>query len=871
MEQVLSPQQGKKRTPAMEQYDRIKEQYPEGFLFFQMGDFFELFGEDAVRASQILGLTLTARDKHAPEPLPFAGVPMHAGEKYIAELTRQGHTVVVCEQITPAGKGVVERAVTRVVTPGTTMSSAVLDEKANNNMVAVVEHKGTFGIAWADPSTGDFHTMECSDLTQTLATLARLAPREVLLGAECFSRDALIAEVSPYAASVHRSYTPGLSPRDVLLEHFGAHALAAFGIEDSPLLQQAAGMILAYIRETQLRSPRHITHLHREYPQNHMPLDWQTLRNLEIFATAREADRDGSLLAVLDETQTAMGGRFLRRELLAPSTDAGRITTRHDQTTHLVEAYSTTLALREALRGIYDMERLLGRLTMGRGNARDMLALGTSLRSTLAVADLLADVPDLVKTFDFGDRSTLHSLMEQIEVAIALDPPPVLQAGGLMRDGFHAELDHLRSLMRESKDHLLAYQQREQEKTGITTLKVKSTGAFGYFLEVSKSQVAKVPDTYLRKQSLVGAERYTTAELEELGERIASAESEAIALEYRLFETLREQVLAHTPLLRRTADTIALVDFLTMSAYLAQTKGYIRPILSTTGTLRIDDGRHPVVEDILHREGKQFVPNSTAMDEHSRLHLITGPNMAGKSTYLRQVALICHMAHCGLFVPAKYAEIPLLDRIFTRIGAQDNLTRGQSTFMVEMQEAAHIMHHATERSLIILDEIGRGTSTYDGLSLAWAITEYAHTKIGARTLFATHYHELIDVVEKLPAAANFSVAVSKQGTGVTFLHAIVPGGAPDSYGIDVAALAGMPADILAKAAEHLRDLETGTPSKAGSRKSDPNQLSIFTAPAAPVRDPAEEETLRTLRDMDPDRMTPREAQEALYRLKEILG
>jgi len=870
MEHVLPPQPEKKRTPAMEQYDRIKQQYPEGFLFFQMGDFFELFGEDAVRASQILGLTLTARDKNAPQPLPFAGVPMHAGEKYIAELTRQGHTVVVCEQMTPAGKGVVERAVTRVVTPGTTFSTAVLEEKSSNHMVALVERKGIFGLAWADPSTGDFHVMECATLTETVATLARLAPREVLIGAECFSRDALVAEVAAYAVSVHRSYTPGKPARETLLAHFGATTLAAFGVEESPLLQDAAGMVLAYIMETQLRPPHHMTHLTREYPRDHMPLDWQTLRNLEIFATARDAQRDGSLLSVLDETTTAMGGRLLRRELLAPSTSRERIMERHAQTALLVESYSTTQAVRAALRGVYDMERLLGRLTMGRGNARDMLALGKSLHAVLEVGDLLAAVPDLAATLDLGQRTTLRTMMDQIDVAIAKDPPPVLQAGGIMGDGFNEELDQLRSLMRASKDHLLAYQQREQERTGISTLKVKSTGAFGYFLEVSKSQIAKVPDSYLRKQSLVGAERYTTAELEELGQRIASAESEAIALEYRLFEELRTAILTHTPLLRQTAEAIALLDFLTLGAHLAHTKGYVRPIISTTGTLRIEDGRHPVVEDILRREGKSFVPNSTAMEASSRLHLITGPNMAGKSTYLRQVALICHMAHCGLFVPAKSAEIPLLDRIFTRIGAQDNLTRGQSTFMVEMQEAAHIMHHATERSLIILDEIGRGTSTYDGLSLAWAIAEYAHSKIGALTLFATHYHELIDVVEKMSAGANYSVAVSKQGSGVTFLHAIVPGGAPDSYGIDVAALAGMPGEILTKAEEHLRTLEAGGGTKGTTRKADPNQLSIFAAPVAPARNPAEEEALRSLRDLDPDRMTPREAQEALYRLKEVL-
>jgi len=863
----------KKRTPAMEQYDSIKEQYPTGFLFFQMGDFFELFGDDAIEASKILGLTLTARDKQSENPLPFAGVPIHAGEKYIAELTKKGHTVVICEQLPQVGKGLIERAVTRVVTPGTTLSSSVLEEKTSNYMVAVLEEKGVFGVSWADTSTGEFRVRKTTSLSEVLALLARLAPQEVLIGEPCFSRDAILAEVEQYARSIHRTYQPKVSPMECITEHFGTHALGGFGLATEPLLSNAAGMILAYIRETQLRAPVHITKITREFPSDHMPLDWQTIRNLEIFATARDGSRDGSLVSVLDYTKTAMGGRFLRKELLAPPTSLEVISERQNAITRLLSSYSNTEQLRDLLTKVYDLERLFGRLSMGRGNARDLLALGKSLDAVQTILLLLKDAHITLGSLEMPDVQQVANIAASIEAALCDDPLPVLQSGGMIREGYHTELDRLRSLQRDAKSHLLAYQQRQQEDTGITNLKVKSTGAFGYFIEVTKSQIARVPSSYLRKQSLVGAERYTTEELESLGRSLESAEVEANQLEYTLFEAVRLEVLQDSTCIQNAASFVAALDFLCLGAYLAQKKQYVCPRITPGGILRIEQGRHPVVEELLKAEQKTFVPNDTKMEENSRLHLITGPNMAGKSTYLRQVALICHMAHTGLFVPATSAEIPLLDRIFTRIGAQDNLTKGQSTFMIEMQETAHIMHHATNNSLIILDEIGRGTSTYDGLSLAWAITEYAHTTLSALTLFATHYHELIDVVAALPHGANYNVAVSKTASGVVFLHSIVPGGAPDSYGIDVAALAGIPEKILLAAGQHLLHLEQGAPAEKKKQRGNPDQLSFFSSPIPdpPRIDPVAQNLLRALRDLDPDVLTPKQAHDALYSLKNLLS
>lgn len=861
-----------KRTPAMQQYDAIKDQYPDGFLFFQMGDFFEMFGDDAVRASKLLGLTLTARNKESPNPIPFAGVPIHAGERYLAELTRLGHKVVVCEQVSPPQKnGVVERAVTRIVTPGTTLSGTVLAEKEYNVIASVVEDKGTFFVAWADSSTGAFHVRQCGSIESLTAFLARIAPKEILLSKHLFSRDAIEQFVTGTGTGISFSYTPGKAPLTILNGHFGAHALESFGIADQPLLQEAAAMVLDYITETQKKSPEHMQSLLLEREDSTMHLDWQTIRNLELFSTAREGKREGSLVGVLDRTETAMGGRFLRHALLFPLTDRKVIEQRLADTQAFVEQPSLLAELRRHLGDIHDVERLLGRLSLGRGNARDLVALRDSLGQSDALLELLGATDLTAAATMMPHREAIEKLREHLTLAILDDPKPVLMEGGMIRDGFHAELDELRGLQRDARTHLLAYQEQEQARTGISTLKVKSTGVFGYFLEISKSQLAKVPEEYIRKQSLVSAERYTTPELKELEDRILHAEDRMIALEFSLFEEIRQKVLEQLPMLHALASFIGTTDFLAANAACALESRFCRPVFSED-TLHIEEGRHPVVEQLLRQAGQSFVANSTLMAEQSRLHLITGPNMAGKSTYLRQVALICHMAHCGMFVPASAATVPMIDRIFTRIGAQDNLARGQSTFMVEMQETAHILHYATDRSLVILDEIGRGTSTYDGLSIAWAIMEHIHTHVHALTLFATHYHELIDVVERLPGAANYSVAVSEQASGVVFLHAIVPGGAPDSYGIDVASLAGLPKEVLRHAREHLEVLEKGEKAHKPKRAPDPNQLSFFSAPAAtPQRDPREEEALRTLREADPDRLTPRDSQELVYQLKNLLS
>lgn len=852
-----------KRTPAMQQYDAIKAQHPDGFLFFQMGDFFELFGEDAVRASKILGLTLTARDKHSENPMPFAGMPIHAGERYISELTRQGHKVVVCEQMTPTTKkGVIERAVTRIVTPGTTLSGSVLAAKELNVILAITEDKGHFAVAWADSSTGSFWTRHCSTLDSLSGLLSRLAPKEVLLAPRLFSRDAVETLLSQTEVGVSFSYT---APEDALTKHFGVHTLASFGLEREPQLHEAANMVLAYIIGTQMKQPAHITRVLVEQENASMQLDWQTIRNLELFATAREGQREGSLVDVLDETCTAMGGRYLRQALLFPLKDVAALRQRLAATEALTQKPTLLRELRQHLDQVHDIERLLGRLSLGRGNARDMVALRNSIEQSIYILQASGDAVENAATLQYSIPS-LEELKTLLAKALLDDPKPILNEGGMIREGYNVELDELHHLQRDARSLLIDYQTREQERTNIP-LKVKSTGVFGYFIEVSKSHLAKVPPDYIRKQSLVGAERFTTPELKELEDRILHADERIMVLELRIFEELRTVVLEALSVLQPLALFLAELDFLCGNAACALARAYICPILTEDQTLHIEDGRHPVVEALLQKSGQSFVANDTRMQEE-RLHLITGPNMAGKSTYLRQVALICHMAHCGMFVPAKAATIPLLDRIFTRIGAQDNLARGQSTFMVEMQETAHILHYATDRSLIILDEIGRGTSTYDGLSIAWALMEHLHER-GSMTLFATHYHELIAAVEKLPQATNFSVAVSEQGTGIIFLHSIVPGGAPDSYGIAVAALAGIPKEVLTSAKEHLAVLESGEKAVKPKRQPDPNQLSFLSIPATPTKNPNEEEILRHIRDLDPDRMSPREAQDFLYTLKDL--
>lgn len=857
----------------MQQYDEIKTQYPDGFLFFQMGDFFEMFGDDAVRASKLLGLTLTARDKQSANPMPFAGVPIHAGERYLAELTRMGHKVVVCEQVSaPQKGGVIERAVTRVVTPGTTLSGSVLEAKAYNVIAAIIEDKGAFAMAWADSSTGAFWVRHCHNIDSLAGLLARTAPKEILLHPHLFSRDAVESLVAE-ATGISFSYTPSSPAEKVLMEHFGAHALASFGLEQEPLLREAAGMVLSYIIETQKKSPTHCTRVLVEQEADSMHLDWQTIRNLELFSTAREGKREGSLVEVLDRSKTAMGGRYLRQALLFPLTNRTLIEARLIATEALTQKPAFLSSLRQHLGDIHDMERLLGRLSLGRGNARDLLALRDSLEQFSLLLPKLQkeDLPLTSLQSLTTQYAVLVTLQRLLHSSIADEPKPVLNEGQIIRDGYNDELDELRRLQRDARGHLLAYQEKEQTRTGISTLKVKYTGVFGYSLEISKSQLAKVPEDYMRKQSLVGAERFTTPELKELEDRILHADERIVTIEYSIFEEIRQKVMDQLSPLHDLAAFLGELDFLASNAALALEQSYCHPVFTPTRELSIKEGRHPVVETLLKKEGQSFVANDTHLDEKQHLHLITGPNMAGKSTYLRQVALIAHMAHCGMFVPAQSATIPLLDRIFTRIGAQDNLTRGQSTFMVEMQETAHILHYATENSLIILDEIGRGTSTYDGLSIAWAIVEQLHNDTKAHTLFATHYHELIDVAAKLPHAANFSVAVSEQGSGIVFLHAIVPGGAPDSYGIDVAALAGIPREVLEAARQHLTSLEQLSTTKKSKRQADPNQLSFFQAPPpVPAHDPKEDELLRQVRSLDPDRLSPREAHELLYSLRDIL-
>lgn len=803
-------------TPLMRQYLEIKSDYQDAILFFRLGDFYEMFMEDAVLASRVLGITLTSRNKGEENSVPLCGIPYHSSQTYIAKLIGAGHKVAICEQVEDpkTAKGIVKREVVKVVTPGLVTDIDTLDPKQNNYLLAIIEGDSRFGVAHVDITTGEFRVTEVDGIPQVESELGSLCPREILLVDSEAGRQ-LGKQLANQLNGIMCNHVPEWVCEadyaiDQLKTFFGVSGLQSFGCHDLAAAQTAAAAVLYYLQQTQKDELRHIRSLQTYHTQSFMLLDETTRRNLELTATLQDGKKHGSLLGVLDRTVTAMGGRTLRHWIHYPLIDHQEIVHRQQAVGALVDESLVRMDLIEALDGVYDLERLNSKIAMASANAKDLLALRTSLEKLPCIDDLLSSfqTPYLKALRDQIDL--LPELVSLLEEAIVDDPPFVLRDGGLIRDGYNADLDELRMISREGKGWIAALEQQERERTGIPTLKVKFNKVFGYFIEVTHRNLDRVPEDYQRKQTLTNAERFITPGLKEYEAKVLNADERMVELEYSLFQQVRLKASAEGPRVQRSADALAALDALLSLADLAHERNYVRPILDDSGVIKIDGGRHPVVERMPLKEA--FVPNDVELDTDSnQLLIITGPNMAGKSTFMRQVALTTLMAQLGSFVPADAAHIGVVDRIFTRVGASDNLAKGESTFMVEMNETANILRHATNRSLIILDEIGRGTSTFDGVSIAWAVAEYLHdnSKVAAKTLFATHYHELTDLALTRKRIKNFNVAVKEWNDQIIFLRKIVSGGASRSYGIQVGRLAGLPDEVISRAKEILKNLEAG--------------------------------------------------------------
>ncbi|GAB5403757.1 MAG: DNA mismatch repair protein MutS [Aureliella sp.] len=865
-------------SPMMRQYEEAKQACGDALLLFRMGDFYELFHEDAKICARVLGLTLTSRDK-GENPVPMAGFPYHQLEGYLAKLIRNGHRVAVCDQVEDPkqAKGIVRREVTRIVTAGTLTDEALLDPLRTNLLVAVrggnqrgkEDTSDEVGIAWTELSTGRFEagTFPASRL---LDEIARLEPSEVLVRED----DPQLPSDVDYPFTVTRrpawQFATDEATRQ-LSQHFQTHSLEGMGWNDDgdAAAIGAAGAVLAYLEETQRTSFAHVAQLLPYREGRALEIDAATRRSLELTHTMRDRERAGSLLSVIDRTCTSMGARMLASWLATPLCDAPEIARRHESVAELVSEENTRKQLRDELQDIYDLERLLGRVATGRASPRDLRHVGTTLAKLPAIKDTLATChAPLLK--DLDERiEPCEALRDRLLAAFNDECPLHLRDGGFLRDGFDPQLDELRQLARGGKQWIAEYQAKQCEDAGIPSLKVGYTKVFGYYLEVTNAHKDKVPPHFIRKQTLKNAERYITDELKQYETKVISADEKALALELEIFGKLRELVAEHLPILQRVANLTAEVDVLCSLAELAKRQNYVRPEILDSGELEIIEGRHPVL-DVTSPQGT-FVPNDCHIgDDSGGIMLITGPNMAGKSTYIRQVALLTLMAQLGSFVPAKRARIGIADRIFARVGASDELSRGQSTFMVEMVETARILNTATRRSLVILDEIGRGTSTYDGLSLAWAIVEHLHDAVHARTLFATHYHELTQLSKSLPGVKNFNVAVKEWDDNIVFLHRIVPGGADKSYGIHVARLAGVPKDVNNRAKEILEQLEADHLNRRGDSKITPPRRS----PDAPIQltlfEVADHPVMDKLRELDVTATAPMEALKLLEKWQQEL-
>ncbi len=865
-------------TPMMQQYREMKARDPDALLLFRMGDFYEMFGEDAVQASALLGIAVTSRDKDkGDQAVPMAGFPHPALETYLAKIVRAGRRAAVCEQVEDArqAKGLVRRDIVRVVSPGTLTDEGLLDPRTANYLAAVVESGSKMGLAWVELSTGRFSLT--SLLRHELADeLARLNPAETIASELAIDAPWLRSiRMQPGTVTIRPSWDfQAEQARKALFDQFGVATVEGFGVDDRSPEIQAAGALVAYLRETQKSSLGHIARLTPYRRGDVLALDETTRRSLELTRTLREGKRDGSLLQVIDHTCTPMGARLLAEYVASPLTAPDLIDLRLEAVDELFRDAGLRGDLRGALDEAYDLERLAARAATGRATPRDLAALARTL-------SLLPKVKARLSARRSRRLAELEEALElcpevraAIESALVEDPPLTIKEGGLIRAGFHEELDRLRSASKDGKAWIARYQAEQIRRTGIAGLKVGFNNVFGYYIEISHAQAQRgeVPADYIRKQTVKNAERYYTPELKEFENEVRNADERANALEYELFIALRDRVSADSPRLIQAGAAMAQVDVLAGLAELAARHGYCRPEVVAEPVFEVEAGRHPVLDAILPRG--EFVPNDTALDDAGNLLLITGPNMAGKSTYIRQVALMAILAQVGSFVPAKRARIGVVDRLFARVGATDELSRGQSTFMVEMTETANILNNATRQSLVILDEIGRGTSTFDGVSLAWAIAEHLHDVVACRALFATHYHELVELEKTKPRLRNANVAVGEADGEVVFLHRIAPGGADQSYGIHVARLAGVPAPVLDRAREILAFLEKqhgpdpGLPEPEGPiRRKVKSGRSLQGSLFAALPDPL----LAELRHVDPATLAPEQAVELVKRLRDLAG
>lgn len=869
-----------KITPMMQQYFAIKEQYKHCLLFFRLGDFYEMFFEDAVIASKELEITLTGKDWGQAERAPMCGVPFHSADGYIARLIEKGYKVAICEQVEDPkeAKGLVKRDVVRVITPGTVVDNAVLDETKNNYILSVFSSSSGYGIAVCDVTTGEFQTTEFGSIqaaTKILDETARFAPAEVICN-DAFLTNPLAKEMQErfhlFLNDIDSRMYASRTAAETLEQHFKVQTLEGFGLQKKPLAVSASGALLWYLYETQKNDLSHISSLKYYTTGDFMLLDVSSRRNLELTETMREKSKKGSLLSVLDKTQTAMGARLLRKWVEQPLLSTQEINLRLGG----VEEFFNDLFLREEvkdiLRSMYDFERIMSRVVFQNANARDLTALKNSIENLPSLKDLLADCKSPYLRALYERLDPLENIHTLIATAIAEDPPFSVREGGMIREGFSDELDTYRQAKQSGTTWIHQLEEEEREKTGIKNLKVRYNKVFGYYIEITKSNLEAVPESYIRKQTLANAERFITPALKELEELILGAEEKITALEYDLFCQIRNAVAAEVERIQYCAHTVALTDCLQSLAEIAQEMGYVKPVVDDGDVIDIRGGRHPVVEKMM--EG-QFIPNDTYLDQdETRLAIITGPNMAGKSTYMRQVALIVLMAQIGSFVPAEAAHIGIVDRIFTRVGASDDLSAGQSTFMVEMTEVANILHHATAKSLLILDEIGRGTSTFDGLSIAWAVLEYiADTKrIGAKTLFATHYHELSELEGKLTGVKNYCSTVREQGEDIIFLRKIERGGADHSYGVQVARLAGLPKPVIRRSGQILKQLNAADITKKAKKIAvESGEQQEETAKQMDVFHIAETQLAEEILKLDVMAMTPIEALQTLFELQKKAG
>ena len=872
-------------SPMMTHYLETKKQYPDCILFYRLGDFYEMFFEDAQTVSKELELTLTGKDCGLEERAPMCGVPYHAVEGYLSRLVQKGYKVAIAEQMEDPkqAKGLVKREVIRVVTPGTLTNSQVLEESKNNYLMGIVYIDGVFGVSTVDVSTGDYLVTEVRNERSLLDEIYKFSPSELICN-EAFYMSGIDLEdlkvrLNAVISALENRFFSDDSCRRILREHFHVEHLEALGLADYETGAIAAGAVLQYLYETQKNTLEHLTRLTVYTTGQFMMLDTSTRRNLELTETLREKQKRGTLLWVLDKTKTAMGARMLRTLVEQPLISREEILRRQNAIEELNMNYISREELCEYLNPIYDLERLIGRISYRTANPRDLIAFGNSLAMLPYIKQILKEFSgELLKNLEAA-LDPLADLKELIDKAIVEEPPITVREGGIIKEGYHEEADRLRHAKTEGKDWLAQLEQSEREKTGIKNLKVKFNKVFGYYFEVTNSFKDLVPDYFIRKQTLTNAERYTTDRLKELEDIILGAEDKLVSLEYDLFCQVRDQIAGEVNRIQSTARAIAMTDVLASLSVVATRYNYVKPHINEKGIIRIKNGRHAVVERMMG--GEMFVTNDTYLDNgKNRISIITGPNMAGKSTYMRQTALITLMAQIGSFVPADEADIGLCDRIFTRVGASDDLASGQSTFMVEMTEVANILRNATKNSLLILDEIGRGTSTFDGLSIAWAVVEYiSNTKIlGAKTLFATHYHELTELEGTLSGVNNYCIAVKEQGDDIVFLRKIVKGGADKSYGIQVAKLAGVPAPVIDRAKELVEELsdaditarakeiaENGPGTQTRKKVAKPDevdlqQMSIFDTVN-------EDDIIKEIMELEVNRMSPLDALNTLDKLQ----